>query len=86
VQSHLAVDISTDVLTLEQIDVEFVELMLRSYGLDLVRVDENAPIPGTYWGEPEAGLIGNAIYARGDTPGEGAASDGGAGDSPSGDL
>lgn len=67
-QSHLAVDISTDVLTLEQIDVEFVELMLRSYGLDLVRVDENAPIPGTYWGEPEAGLIGNAIYARGNTP------------------
>src|SRR5207342_2974732 len=26
------------------------------------------PIPGSYWGESEAGLIGHAIHARADTP------------------
>lgn len=67
-QSDLAVDTSADVLTLGQIDVEFVELLLRGYGLDLVLVADGVPIPGTYWGEPEAGLIGNTIYARSDTP------------------
>jgi hypothetical protein len=68
VKADTSVDISTDVLTLDQIDVEFVELLLRGYGLDVVRVADNTPIPGTYWGEPEAGLIGTTIYARSDTP------------------
>jgi hypothetical protein len=27
-----------------------------------------APIPGSYWGEPEAGLIGHRLYLRPDTP------------------
>ncbi len=67
-QSNVAVDTSTDVLTLDQVDVEFVELLLRSYGLDVVRVADGTPIPGSYWGEPEAGLIGTTIYARSDTP------------------
>jgi hypothetical protein len=31
-------------------------------------VPEAAPIPGSYWGEPEAGVIGNAVFARADTP------------------
>ena len=67
-QADAAVDAATDVLTLDRIDVEFVELLLRGYGLNLVRVADRAPIPGTYWGEPEAGLIGTTIYARADTP------------------
>ena len=25
-------------------------------------------IPGSYWGESEAGLVGNAVYVRADTP------------------
>jgi hypothetical protein len=31
-------------------------------------VDDGAPIPGSYWGEPEAGLVGATVFARGDTP------------------
>jgi hypothetical protein len=31
-------------------------------------VPAGAPIPGSYWGAPEAGLIGAAIYCRDDTP------------------
>lgn len=42
--------------------------LLAAYGLTLVTVADGAPIPGSYWGEPEAGLIRDRIYARGDTP------------------
>src|SRR5690606_12204828 len=35
---------------------------------ELVGVEDGAPIPGSYWGEPEAGIIGSTVYARADTP------------------
>ncbi len=47
--------------------VELV-LLLERYGLDLVLVAPEQVIPGSYWGEREAGLIGSKIYARLDTP------------------
>jgi hypothetical protein len=47
--------------------VELV-LLLERYGLDLVLVAPEQVIPGSYWGEREAGLIGGKIYARLDTP------------------
>jgi hypothetical protein len=40
----------------------------RGEGSRLEVVADGAPIPGSYWGEPEAGLIGATVYARGDTP------------------
>lgn len=42
--------------------------LLANYALELERVDDGAPIPGSYWGEPEAGIIGNSVYVRDDTP------------------
>lgn len=36
--------------------------------LRFIPVAEALPIPGSYWGEPEAGLIGNTLYYRNDTP------------------
>jgi hypothetical protein len=42
--------------------------LLARYGLILERVADDAPIPGSYWGESEAGLVGQVIYARADTP------------------
>ena len=47
--------------------VELV-LLLERYGLDLVLVAPEQVIPGSYWGEREAGLIGARLYARLDTP------------------
>lgn len=41
---------------------------VERYGATLVIVPDGAPIPHTYWGEPEAGLAGNRVYARLDTP------------------
>ncbi|WP_133477447.1 hypothetical protein [Cognatilysobacter segetis] len=55
-------------LTLADIDFDAVATLLGRYGLALERVPDGAPIPGSYWGECEAGLIGATVYARGDTP------------------
>ena len=42
--------------------------LLARYGRAVHRVEDGAPIPGSYWGESEAGIIGHDVYARGDTP------------------
>lgn len=44
------------------------DALLASHGLQLHRVDDDAPIPGSYWGEPEAGVIANNVFVRSDTP------------------
>ena len=59
---------SSPVLRLTDIDTGTVESLLARYGLALQRVDDGAPIPGSYWGDEEAGIIGHSVYARGDTP------------------
>jgi hypothetical protein len=55
-------------LTLADIAQDDVATLLARFGLSLVRVGDGAPIPGSYWGEPEAGLVGGTVYVRGDTP------------------
>ena len=50
------------------IDVPAAAALLAGHGLRLHRVADGAPIPGSYWGEPEAGIIGAEVYVRGDTP------------------
>jgi len=42
--------------------------VLGRFGLALTYVADLDKIPGSYWGEPEAGLIGMFIYVRADTP------------------
>lgn len=42
--------------------------LLARYGLDFIVLGDGAAIPGSYWGAPEAGLIGTVVYARPDTP------------------
>jgi hypothetical protein len=42
--------------------------LLGVYGLRIEAVAARATIPGSYWGETEAGLIGDVLYVRADTP------------------
>ena len=56
------------VLTLADIEFTDVAALLARYGLRLQAVADGEPIPGSYWGDTEAGLIGNCVHARGDTP------------------
>jgi hypothetical protein len=55
-------------LTLADIPRSAVASLLARYGLEFVPVADGAPIPGSYWGECEAGLIGSSVHARDDTP------------------
>lgn len=45
-----------------------IRRLLDRFGLELVPVPADATIPGSYWGESEAGLIGDRLYLRRDTP------------------
>jgi hypothetical protein len=56
------------VLLVNAIDRMSLELLLDRYGLHLHLVAPEEIIPGSYWGEREAGLIGVRIFARLDTP------------------
>ena len=55
-------------LLLNTIDRIDLQLLLDKYGLELCLTAPQQIIPGSYWGDREAGLIGSKIYARPDTP------------------
>ncbi|HRO62956.1 hypothetical protein [Thermomonas sp.] len=57
-----------DVLRLTDIGFAAPTALLARYGLTLERIAGGAAIPGSYWGDSEAGIIGNTVYARDDTP------------------
>lgn len=61
-------EIHGDVLRLDDIAFEDAARLLARYGLSLQRCADGAPIPGSFWGDDEAGLIGCTVHARGDTP------------------
>jgi hypothetical protein len=42
--------------------------LLAPHGLAVRIVPAGEAIPGSYWGDPEAGLIGDVLYLRPDTP------------------
>jgi hypothetical protein len=60
--------VADPVLRLGAIPTEQVESLLARYGLKLLTIADDEPIPGSFWGDEEAGLIDNRVYARADTP------------------
>jgi hypothetical protein len=56
------------VLLVSGVDGVAVALLLARYGLTLALVAAEEEIPGSYWGDSEAGLRGDSLYARLDTP------------------
>lgn len=63
-----ALDNDPAVLRLRDIDAQPLAALLQRFGLTLTRVPAETPIPGSFWGDDEAGLIGSALFARSDTP------------------
>ena len=55
-------------LLLNSIDRLELLLLLDRFGLELKLVAVGETIPGSYWGESEAGLVGSNLHARLDTP------------------
>jgi hypothetical protein len=56
------------VLRLAACDHSAIARLLQGYGLDFRLVEPGGDIPGSYWGDSEAGLQGNTLLARPDTP------------------
>ncbi len=55
-------------LLVNSLDRVAIALLLHRYGLELSLVTPEAVIPGSYWGDREAGLKGAKVFARLDTP------------------
>lgn len=55
-------------LTLADIGFEAPRALLARFRLELIQVEDGQTIPGSFWGECEAGVIGHSVYARLDTP------------------
>ena len=49
-------------------DPSALAALLARYGLAVKTCAEGAPIPGSFWGEEEAGLVGDRLLLRADTP------------------
>ncbi len=45
-----------------------LQTLLQHYQIDIRLVAERHKIPGSWFGEPEAGIIKNQLYIRSDTP------------------
>lgn len=61
-------DASTRVMCVDEVEWSDLSGLLEGFGLHLHRVAAGERIPGSYWGEPEAGIIASDVYVRADTP------------------
>lgn len=59
---------TADVLRVSDLAIDSIRSLLARFQLELVLLAHDAVIAGSYWGEPEAGLVGNRIHVRPDTP------------------
>jgi hypothetical protein len=57
-----------DVMRLGELGFAPASVLLSRFGLTLESVADGEPIPGSFWGDDEAGIIGHTVYARADTP------------------
>jgi len=49
-------------------DTTAMRLLLNRYGLEIRQTADEQQIEGSFWGDEEAGLLGNHLVARSDTP------------------
>jgi hypothetical protein len=56
------------VLTCRDIPGGALDGVLGRYRLSLTEVADGQAIPGSYWGDSEAGLVGDCLFVRADTP------------------
>ena len=57
-----------DVLCVRDLPFAVLSDLLAGHDLQLHYVADGEKIPGSFWGEPEAGVIAHNVYVRGDTP------------------
>jgi len=57
-----------NVMLCKDIDAEALATLLARFDLSLEWVADGEPIPGSWFGDPEAGIIARRVLVRGDTP------------------
>ena len=57
-----------NILLCSDINLQQLQSLLARYGLEINTVEDNADIPGSFWQPPEAGLVGDTLFIRNDTP------------------
>lgn len=56
------------VITCAELPKMALQQLLTPYGLEVIDISEVEKLPGSFWGDPEAGLIANRLYVRPTTP------------------
>ena len=56
------------VLLCHDINLDDLSQLLKRYGIVIMPVADNSDIPGSWFGDSEAGLVANELHVRGDTP------------------
>lgn len=57
-----------EVIRCRQLQPGALESLFSEFSIAVRWVESGAPIPGSHWGEPEAGMLRGRLYVRGDTP------------------
>ena len=55
-------------LTVTNLPAQALQNLLHIYSIQVKSVANNETIPGSFWGDSEAGLIKNTLYVRPETP------------------
>ncbi|MCW9004297.1 MAG: hypothetical protein OQK70_03470 [Gammaproteobacteria bacterium] len=56
------------VLTCAEINLDDLQTLLAKFDLTIISVEDDREIPGSWFGDSEAGIIKNKLYIRMDTP------------------
>ena len=56
------------VLLCSELSLNTLTQLFQPYGLVIQSVADGEDLPGSFWQPPEAGLIGDTLYIRNDTP------------------
>jgi len=59
---------AAEVMRVADIPSRNIHDLLRRYGVSFTLLAQRARIAGSFWGEPEAGIIGKELLSRPDTP------------------
>lgn len=58
----------SEVLRISDIPFDPVRALLHRFRITLELQTDGEDIRGSFWGAPEAGIVGTTVYVRGDTP------------------
>ena len=63
-----AAPVNDAVMSCAEAGLPALRRLLRSYQLEIEVIAGHEPLPGSFWGDPEAGLIGQQLFIRPHTP------------------